>query len=447
MVIDDCGHPGRVSHRELNQFLNIDFAEKFSADGFGGSDSEKTARYKYDLANGKLTHQLQYKKKNSQGQEVYVHPRSKGSGKMKWGTLVFTGQPSPRKNTGKMGDGKGFEFVFFDVVQTHPISETLFEKFKFAYFDGRNTQPKESPDWAYWKERLEKGGRIPVFFRKDKKDNVLDFGLSMLYKLPYSHSVLDGLPGAHIKLAPIPDFAETVFGYADEIGKEALKGRVHFGHFQANPGAIEMDEKTLILGTPRASYYPSYIEQKQGRKVYRTYMDSEFRIRGWKRYPIHNGNPSHANMPKSKVTTTFIPLSQGVSFSGKIRFFNLKPQELGALLSTLTFHGKTECRHNIGLAKAYGYGKIRVEISNGWSYRFKTGEKSNLDSSTIERYLEAFECTMESVVSDWAHSHQIVELFTMALPQSASKLKYMELEQFRKSKKTARNKPLETKHF
>jgi CRISPR-associated protein (TIGR03986 family) len=447
LVIDDCGHPGRVSHQELDKILGINFSGNFTQEGFGGTDKEKTAIYKYELANGKLEHRLRYKGKNKQKQDIYVHIDSSGQQIVKRGTLVFTGQPSPRKNTGKKGDGKGYEFVFFDIQKTHPVSNELFEKFKFAYFDGRTTQPRESADWTYWKKRLEKGGRVPVFFRKNEKDNVLDFGLSMLYKLPYKHSVLDGLPHAHIKLAPISDFAETVFGYTDEIGKEALKGRVHFGHFRAGVGAIEMGEKTLILGTPRASYYPTYIEQEEGSTVYRTYMDNDFKIRGWKRYPVYDINPSHPNVPKSKVTTTFVPLKQGVTFRGKIGYFNLKPQEIGALLSALTFHGKKECRHNIGLAKAYGYGKIKVEISGGWSRRFETGEIREFDEDGVEKYLEIFECEMEKVVSNWANSRQMVELFTMALPQSVSKLKYMALDAFRKNKKSNRHEKLTEKHY
>jgi hypothetical protein len=50
LVIDDCGHPGRVSHQELSKILEVDFAEKFSEDEFGGSENEKTAIYKYDLS-------------------------------------------------------------------------------------------------------------------------------------------------------------------------------------------------------------------------------------------------------------------------------------------------------------------------------------------------------------------------------------------------------------
>nr|HRD09255.1 hypothetical protein [Saprospiraceae bacterium] len=49
-------------------------------------------------------------------------------------------------------------------------------------------------------------------------------------------------------------------------------------------------------------------------------------------------------------------------FKGKINFHNLTPIEIGALISALTFHGNKNLYHNIGSAKPYGFGKIKIEI-------------------------------------------------------------------------------------
>jgi len=141
---------------------------------------------------------------------------------------VVTGQPTPRNDTGKMGDGKGFEFIFFEGKGDIELSEKVFEDFLSAYFNNRDTEPKESPDWTYWKKKLNSGQKVPIFFQKNGK-GIAHFGLSYLYKLPYSHSVKDGIPPAHNDARK--DLAETMFGY---IGKdEALKGRVQFSHFKA----------------------------------------------------------------------------------------------------------------------------------------------------------------------------------------------------------------------
>ena len=58
------------------------------------------------------------------------------------------------------------------------------EDFKFAYFDKREKEPKESVDWAYWRAKLEKAGKkVPVFFQLDDKGKLLHFGLAYMYKI------------------------------------------------------------------------------------------------------------------------------------------------------------------------------------------------------------------------------------------------------------------------
>ena len=81
-------------------------------------------------------------------------------------TLVVTGQPTKRENTGKMGDGKGYEFIFLDYDKELKVTKKAMDNFLFAYFDKRTTEPKESPDWKYWKEKLYNGEKIPIFFQK-----------------------------------------------------------------------------------------------------------------------------------------------------------------------------------------------------------------------------------------------------------------------------------------
>ena len=204
---------------------------------------------------------------------------------------------------------------------------------------------------------MDKGEKVPVFFQKNGKD-VAHFGLSYLYKLPYTHSVKDGLPPAHSDNRK--DLAETMFGYIEQ--DEALKGRVQFSHCKAVQNAVELKKRTEILGTPRASYYPIYV--KQYSTDFKTFMHGDFAISGWKRYPVHQGAGvvKTTDTGNENVGTTFSPLKDGVVFSGKLRFHNLRKSELGALLSALTFHNTQECFHNIGMAKSLGYGKIKLKL-------------------------------------------------------------------------------------
>ena len=272
LIIENCGVPGRIRHEEIDKaFSSNNFAEAFKKNNFDAKNSEqKTAQFKYNLLDGiykttkvgdaySSTTNAKYDKRrfhkyNANGTE---------------GTLVVTGQPTPRLDTGKMGDGKGFEFVFFDKQEDLVVENDTFKNFQFAYFDDRTTEPKESKDWTFWKEKLSNGEKVPVFFQKQGK-KVKHFGLSYLYKLPYTHSVKDGIPQSHNNSKA--DMAQTMFGYVDKKAKIALKGRVQFSHFKAVPNAQVMPQRTEILGTPRASYYPMYI--KQNDDGYTTFMDT-----------------------------------------------------------------------------------------------------------------------------------------------------------------------------
>ena len=417
-MIEDCGEPYRISHKEIDKALDVNFSSKFTRSGF-----EKTSEYKYNLVGG--THKKvkvgePYKSKTNAKYDKRLFCKHDSSGKI--GTLVLTGQPTVRKNTGKMGDGKGFEFVFLDNDKHTSLSvdKEVFENFKFAYFDKRETEPKESPDWTYWKKKLENGERVAVFFKK-RANKVAHFGLSYLYKLPYSHSVKDGIPPAHND--PRKDLSETIFGY---IGKEeALKGRVQFSHFKATKNIELYESQTEVLGTPRASYYPMYVRQYS--IDFKTFMDNDFFISGRKRYPIHKEIKSY-HLPTNKdgkvnekVGTTFTPLKEGVVFEGKVRYHNLKKSELGALLSALSFHNTKGCFHNIGMAKSLGYGKIELKI-NGIE---------------LDEYLKEFETEVTATIPNWAESEQLKELLTMATEQDnedSSELRYMDLKEFANNK-------------
>jgi CRISPR-associated protein (TIGR03986 family) len=419
--IEDCGVPARIHHKQIDYAFGIDFASHFNSEKFDPQDKDhKTAQHKYNLAGGyhqKIHVSDTYRSKTNAKYDTREFCTYKADGKE--GTLVLTGQPTKRQDSGKMGDGKGFEFVFFDSKKEIAVPNDVWENFLFAYFDKRTTEPKESPDWAYWKQKLENGEKVPVFFQKNV-NTIAHFGLSYLYKLPYKHSIADGIPKEH-KTEDL-DLVETIFGYIDKKQKKALKGRIQFSHLKAISGVQELPIRTEILGTPRASYYPMYVKQKDGELF--TTMNDSFSIAGRKRYPIHKGTKTSKteDTGNDNVGTKFSPLKEGVVFEGKLRYHNLKKAELGAILSALTYHDTKDCYHNIGLAKPLGYGKIQIDL-NG------------IDDITL--YLKEFELQLGEQIENWSESEQITELLTMATPQDNqgnSKLKYMKLEEFANNK-------------
>jgi CRISPR-associated protein (TIGR03986 family) len=412
-LIEDCGKVGRIKHEEIDKIYHMNFASKFKHGTFGNKAKDKTAKVKYEIIgeDKSFEHNFSYFKKDV-NREIYLyheHGKSKG-------TLVLTGQPSARNEPqGRKPSGKVYEFIFFEKKDELKVSEKTVENFFFAYFDKRTTEPKESPDWTYWKKKLENDEKVPVFFQKNGKE-VLHFGLSYLYKLPYANSVSGGIPATHTDNRK--DLAETLFGYIGD--NEALKGRVQFSHFKAVENAQPLKEVREILGTPRASYYPMYV--KQNGKLFTTFMDNGFSISGRKRYPIHkSGVKKTEDTGNENVGTTFTPLKEGIVFKGKLRYHNLKKVELGALLSALTFHNTQGCFHNIGMAKSLGYGKIELELKH----------------ENLEGLLKIFETEVTSNIPNWSESEQLTELLTMATEQdnsSNSKLKYMELKEFASNK-------------
>jgi len=248
-----------------------------------------------------------------------------------------------------------------------------------------------------------------------------------LENLFLSGNKLKELPQTIIFTARL-DLSETIFGFSKKINEEqkSLKGRVVFSHgFSKENKRIELLEtRNILLGSPKASYYPIYLIQNG--KEYKTLMDEESVLAGWKRYPIHK-NFSHKGEVKSKQTNTITPIKENSIFKCKIKVHNLKPIEIGALLSALTFHNTKNCFHSIGMGKSCGYGKVEIEVSNLKNFKY-----SNID------YMKFFEASLNGDLFDkkifWHKSEQIVNLLTMATEQNDSNLKYMELKDFASNK-------------
>lgn len=362
----------------------------------------KTAVYKYHLFQGCQLKELSFSQPREQGAFTYVECDDGGN---IHGDIVFTGQPDKWSEQRGRNAGKFYEFVFpANKEGEYSLSEEELGHYEFIYAD--------SPDWAYWKPQLEddysKG--IPVFFRI-KNSKVKDFGLALLYKLPYDNTPQDLLPKQHKGNAH--DLAECIFGYTD--GSNSLKGRVHFSNAFSDD-AKPSEEVTLVLGTPKASYYPIYIEQdgNNGRtNQYRTYNDGS--LSGWKRYHVRD-KVWQKSVGSEKLDSKLIPVKGGATFGGEIVFHNLRPIELGALLSALTFHSNAaDYYHLLGQAKPYGYGRCLYSIT-------LEGE----ELADVNYYMGCFEHELNKKLGiTWHETPQITELF--ALAGTPANYRYMEM--------------------
>ena len=461
--IEDCGLPGRISHAEIDKKFRTDFVKKFSSDSNSKilENEKKHAKYKYEtfFENiGKTFNldSLKYHFNESQDNEPYrklyniVNQGNNG----REGTIVFTGQPSVRnENSTVKKTGKWLEFIFFDPKgQTYTVDENKIKNFKLAYF---NNEPNQSEDWEYWKlkQNGDKNFKIPVFFVPDKRDKnnddkILHFGLSQLYKLPYKFKISDLIKGDHLDKNKL-DFAQCLFGFIsnsddknDEVG---LKGRIQFGHaFVAESSKTVnavSDIINKILSSPKATFYPFYLNNNAQELL--TYDDQRAKLAGFKRYPVHlNANIESIEqyVENKKLLSRMRPLPEGTVFEGRVSFHNLKPEELGALLSALTFNDEEECFHTLGGGKPFGFGKSKVHIE---SLNIVDYDELKFESAEYKTYIFKFNEYVKSQINKSLNeTTQYKELIAMAKEYSDVDvnmdkfLNYMKLEDFAKIRKS-----------
>jgi CRISPR-associated protein (TIGR03986 family) len=416
--IKECEKPpGRISHEEIAKKFNNKMDKFFEDKKNLQEDISKSAEFKYKKF-GFEKEGLFSAIKDKQGQYTFEDGDKKG-------TIVLTGQPGERKAP----KGKYLEFIFFSPSKERMLKDTELEVIKnlfYAYYEHDVTQQKE--DWKWRKPQLEEGTPIPIFFRKNG-ENIIDMGLSFLYKIIYKNSIGESI-NKFQNDANSYDLAETIFGYVDEEKNTALKGRVHIGHalltngIKTKPFDKSIDE---VLSSPKATYYPTYMKQdhEKGRLKgnYATFMNNS-PIKGWKRYPIrYSGTQTNlVGTSTGKTITSFTPLNEGAEFSLSISYHNLRQEELGALISAITFHNTAGCYHSVGMAKPLGYGKVLITIEN-------------LKEEEQIHYLKAYEVFMNyrlnKIEPDWHKTPQINELVAMVKGSPSTEvdklLKYMKL--------------------
>lgn len=413
--IEECDELAFIHHEELKK-KGFPFRDLFL-----NTPIEKTAKYKYSLTS-KLSFNFKTFTKKLFGNVVKTIAQLDENGKK--GTLVFTGQSGKRNepNVGK-ASGKVHEFVFFDSPNPNfiEIKPKMKKDFLFIYLD--HDKANISIDWKFWRTKLEKSEKIPVFYSKDKDGNLNHFGLAYMYKLPFQKSIHQMIPLNEPNKGL--DLATTIFGFTDK--DKGLKGRLFIGN-AISENAKAIDEKSEIFGSPKASYFPFYLKQDEKINNYKTYEDNAS-LRGYKRYPVRNlivkGNYDEKQLANKKVFSSFKPLNKDTEFTFKIRFHNLKRVEIGAILSSLTFHGNNNtCYHNLGAAKPFGYGKVKIEVLN-----------IGFLSKSIDEYMSDFESEMMKFSKKWLLSNTLKELFAMASNKTDFNLEYPTLDEFVKYKK------------
>jgi len=346
------------------------------------------------------------------------------------GTLVFTGQPSPNKH---------MEFVFYgeDPTRALPVSPRVKKDFEFIHSEPGTGEP--NPTWGFWRQCMKNGQRVPVFYLGNGV--VESFGLALMYRLPYKYSIrqtIEHTTPDHSAAAP--DLADVIFGFIPPKGgnvENGLKGRVWFSAAVADPRTVtHCPVQTTVLGAPKPTFYPNYVEQPSKGNPYVTYMDDNARIRGWKRYPARSVCDGTLPPPPPNagtgVQTRLAPLAAGATFAFSMKFHNLRPAELGALVWTLTWGGEAGLRHSFGMGKAAGFGQGRVRVRTAQVYGADGAVRGDWDTQAV--CADFVGLMVSDVTPQWAQSVQITQLKAMADPARLSqndqrtRLRHMRLD-------------------
>jgi CRISPR-associated protein (TIGR03986 family) len=261
---------------------------------------------------------------------------------------------------------------------------------------------------------------VPVFYQSEGKE-VLSFGNTRNYRLPYDYKVKEHLYDAHRKNDNY-DFAQLLFGVLD-----AFASRTSVEDAVCESPDFYQPEVLKILGGPKPTSFQLYLEQPKGtntpKNELKTWNDAGAVIRGYKQY-WHRKTPDQpsssswteevisfknsdfeqllkdanlskdavgdasltmqlggvslkmGNLPaeiKKKILTAIEKnkkqyatqhtvvkaIKAGCVFNGRIRFENLTNEELGALLFALQL--PDGCFHKLGMGKPLGLGSVFIK--------------------------------------------------------------------------------------
>lgn len=215
----------------------------------------------------------------------------------------------------------------------------------------------------------------PLFYLVNEKEELVFFGPTLMFRLPYRHKISDFIP-SKLRGQNTLDLAEAIFGTVDR--KPAIKGRVFFedalwqrGEGQ-DPPFLEDGDRGLhspkILSGPKPTSFQHYLAQPapDDEKTLKHWASDpkETEVRGHKRYwhkpGIDQEEPFEGELKHDTQHTIVRPVRKGTRFAGRVRFENLSDLELGALLTALDLPASK--RHHVGMGKPLGMGSTRIQV-------------------------------------------------------------------------------------
>lgn len=423
------GKPQKIRYTDLDKKFGGLFEKNFK-NSVSTNFEERTGAFKYEnIIKGKS---LEYKFEkhtlnDDKKQKAWVsafqplsYVKFAENDEGKWGRIVCVGQATAYKDK----EARKGEYVFWgkkeDILSNDKsriaISDKILETFLFLNRHNKG-KSEELKDWTYWKNKTKTG--IPIFYRQDKKGQLIDFGLTFMYKHKVTFSTKDIL-----SYSEDLDLADCILGTIQKDNQS--KGRLFCSHFKVTNTVEPLVMQNNVLSSPKSSFTPFYLEQQGvngSTQALNTYIVGNQMLRGFKRYPVQAKEKKQVIDPdKIKLISSSQPLPLGTIFEGKVRFYNLRKIEIGALLSAITLHNSQNTFHSLGGLKPFGYGRVSIEITSFNGFKYDKAE-----------YLNTFEAVMRVHSSKWGSIMN--QLLTMAsLQPNENKLSYMALEDFQEVK-------------
>jgi len=292
----------------------------------------------------------------------------------------------------------------------------------------------------FW-ELPDDGVQKPVFYCE--YNGHIYFGMSRFLRIGYKNSMSAGLPKRHISPnntdeAKYVDYTDSILGFSRSDC--AYRSRVSFENFNRFKTGEPARPIKLFPASPKPSWFPGYVVAGKD------YNADEFQLRGYKLYWMREKEILPAETNENENAVTLSPLGKNTEFKGVIHFKNLREEELGLLLWSLLL--EEGCYQSIGMAKAYGYGRMSVQLNRLSVWENKELYKNlSLPESKIVKscyYISRFsnELTISlNLKENVINREELKDFFFMKrflLKSEQGESAYMALDQYSKIRKALR---------
>lgn len=364
--------------------------------------------------------------------------------------IIAVGYPGEYKkegyavSTGKMNEKKAV-YIIPEIDKSKEsilIPEEDVRAFKIDLNKKENTL-KQFGGKEYF-DLPKEGEMRPVFYIR--LDGRLFFGFTPRLRLFYDHTLKEGLKSG-LKTGSV-DYAKALFGYTS--ADSSYKSKLSFSDAVLDGNAVSGTKQKLILAEPKPTSYLDYLKQNKEKPV--TYNTDGFELRGAKQYWLHNSLvPVEGTVKNENASSTMCPLKEGAKFIGKIRFQNVTEDELGLLLWAVRLNEGSQM--NVGKAKAYGYGRISVNIKSARKLDIQRAYQSDgilwldpFDDIEVDKTIESYKMEInqylgKKTVDELSH---IKDFFSMkdskSIPEDKN-IRYMTIDA---KEYQSRTKPLPT---